>query len=150
MMQVSQKSRYALRALFELARQYGQGPIRISEIAREQAIPPRFLEGILNQLKQAGLARSVRGARGGYELARPPAEMTVGEMMRVTEGPIAPTACGSDGGEEGCPLYPECAFLPMWQRAARALAEVYDCTTFQNLLDEDRQRRERENPMWVI
>jgi Rrf2 family transcriptional regulator, cysteine metabolism repressor len=150
MMQVSQKSRYALRALFELARHYGEGPIRIGDIAREQAIPPRFLEGILNQLKQSGLLRSVRGARGGYELARDPGDITVGEMMRITEGPIAPTGCALGQDEDNCPLYPDCAFLPMWRRAGEALSSVYDSTSFADLLAEDRKRQENHSPIYVI
>lgn len=149
MVQVSQKSRYALRALFELSRRHGEGPVRIDEIARHQAIPPRFLAVILNQLKQAGLVRSVRGSRGGYELAQSPAALTVGQTMRVTEGTIAPTGCVGDSAD-GCPLYPDCAFLPMWRRAAEALSGVYDSTTFQDLLDEERQRQESESITYVI
>ena len=150
MMQVSQKSRYALRALFELSRHHGEGPIRIGDIAREQAIPQRFLAGILNQLKQAGLLRSVRGAQGGYELARDPSEVTVGEMMRVTEGPTAPTGCVGEQAEDRCPLYPDCAFLPMWTRAAEALSAVYDGTSLQDLIDEDRSRREKHVLTYAI
>ena len=150
MMQVSQKSRYALRALFELARHYGEGPVRIAEIAERQAIPPRFLEGILNQLKQAGLLRSVRGARGGYELGHDPAAVTVGDMMRVTEGPIAPNRCVDESNHETCPLYPDCAFLPMWQRAAEALSSVYDTTSLQDLLDQDQFRRDQGSLTYSI
>lgn len=134
MMEVSQKTRYALRAMFELAKQYGQGPVRISDIAQRQAIPPRFLEGILNQLRQAGLLRSVRGARGGYELADDPGSVSVGDMIRVIEGPIAPTACVNDENPEDCPLFGDCVFLPMWKRAADALSKVYDGTTFEDLV----------------
>jgi len=133
MMQVSQKTQYALRAMFELARRHGAGPTRIGDIADRQAIPARFLEGILNQLRQAGLLRSVRGSRGGYELAVEPSQVTVGDMMRIIEGPIAPTDCLAEGGTD-CPLYGSCAFLPMWRRAAEALGAVYDGTTFADLL----------------
>jgi Rrf2 family transcriptional regulator, cysteine metabolism repressor len=135
MMQVSQKTRYALRAMFELAKQAGQGPVKIGDIAARQAIPPRFLEGILNQLRQAGLLRSVRGARGGYELAAAPAEITVGDMIRVIEGTIAPTPCVDDDNPEDCPLFGDCIFLPLWKRAADALNEVYDGTSFQDLVE---------------
>lgn len=141
MMQVSQKTQYALRAMFELARQQGQGPVRIADIAERQAIPPRFLEGILNQLRQAGLLRSIRGSRGGYELAVAPAEVTVGDMMRVIEGPIAPTECLNEEGDVECPLYGGCAFMPMWRRAAEALAAVYEGTTFADLLEEEQRCR---------
>ena len=135
MMQVSQKTRYGLRAMFELAKRYGQGPVRISDIAEKQAIPARFLEGILNQLRQAGLLRSVRGARGGYELAEAPAQISVGDMIRVIEGPVAPAACVNDENPEACPLFGDCVFLPLWKRAADALNEVYDGTSFADLVE---------------
>ena len=140
MMQVSQKTRYALRAMFELAKHYDEGPVRISEIAKKQAIPPRFLEGILNQLRQAGLLRSVRGARGGYEIADDPARVSVGDMIRVIEGPITPAACINDDNPESCPLFGDCVFLPLWRRAAEALTGVYDGTSFQDLVDIERSR----------
>lgn len=135
MMQVSQKTRYALRAMFELAKRHGQGPVRISDIAEKQAIPVRFLEGILNQLRQAGLLRSVRGARGGYELGEQPARISVGDMIRVIEGPVAPAACVNDDNPEACPLFGDCVFLPLWKRAADALNEVYDGTSFADLVE---------------
>lgn len=149
MMQVSQKTQYALRAMFELARRHGSGPTRIGDIAEIQAIPPRFLEGILNQLRQAGLLRSVRGARGGYELALEPSEISVGDMMRIIEGPISPTEC-LEGSDADCPLYGSCAFLPMWRRAAQALAAVYDGTTFADLLEEDERMRQGAPLNYVI
>jgi len=143
MIQVSQRTQYALRAMFELAKNYGQGPIRIGEIAQRQAIPPRFLEGILNQLRQAGLLRSVRGSRGGYEIAKDPAEISVGDMMRVLEGPLVPTECLNPEPAKDCPLYGSCAFLSLWRRAAEALASVYDGTTFASLVEEEERLRSR-------
>lgn len=140
MMQVAQKTRYALRAMFELAKHYGQGPMRISDVAQKQAIPPRFLEGILNQLRQAGLLRSVRGARGGYEFAEDPAKVSVGDMIRIIEGPITLASCvEDDDNSEGCPLYGNCVFLPMWKRAADALTEIYDGTSFADLVEMERE-----------
>ncbi len=149
MMQVSQKTQYALRAMFELARRHGSGPTRIGDIAERQAIPSRFLEGILNQLRQAGLLRSVRGSRGGYELALEPSEISVGDMMRVIEGPIGPTECLEED-HAGCPLYGSCAFEPMWRRAAEALADVYDGTTLADLLAEEERLRQAAPPNYVI
>jgi len=139
MMQVAQKTRYALRAMFELAKHYGEGPVRISDVAQEQAIPPRFLEGILNQLRQAGLLRSVRGARGGYEFAEDPAKVSVGDMIRIIEGPITLASCVEESNPEDCPLYGYCVFIPMWKRAADALSEVYDGTSFADLVEIERE-----------
>ncbi|MHB8996698.1 MAG: RrF2 family transcriptional regulator [Armatimonadota bacterium] len=140
MMQVPQKTRYALRAMFELAKHYGEGPVRISDIAQRQSIPSRFLEGILNQLRQAGLLRSVRGARGGYEMVNDPATVSVGDMIRIIEGPIAPTACVADDNPEDCPLFGDCVFLPMWKQLAEAVTAVYDGTTFGDFVKSEQER----------
>ena len=88
-MAITQKSKYALRATLELAVRFGQGPISIGEIAKAQAIPARFLEAILAQLKRAGLVESRRGNEGGYVLSRPPARISVGDVLRVVQGTLA-------------------------------------------------------------
>jgi len=138
-MLVSQKCQYALRAIFELAKRTGQGPVKIAEIAEAQAIPVRFLEVILGQLKQGRFVVSQRGSEGGYQLARPPQELTVGEIMRFVEGPLAPVTCGLDPAKtkDKCPFYGNCVFLPMWEKARRAAADVYDSTTFQGLVTQE-------------
>ena len=135
---VSQKCQYAIRATFELAKRNGQGPVKISEIAEAQAIPARFLEVILNQLRQAGFVQSRRGAEGGYYLAKQPAEITVGEIIQFIEGPIVPVACMTDKDGAQCSLHGACVFMGMWRRVAKASSDVYDRTTFQNLIDEER------------
>jgi Rrf2 family transcriptional regulator, cysteine metabolism repressor len=133
---VSQKCQYSIRAVFELARRYGEGPVKISEIAEVQAIPLRFLEIILNQLKRAGFVHSMRGATGGYLLVRQPKSMTIGEIVRFIEGPLAPVACMTGKTGETCSLDGDCAFIGMWERAAAAVAEVYDSISFQDLVDK--------------
>lgn len=131
----SQKCQYALRAIYELARRRSEGPIRIADIAEAQAIPPRFLENILNELKQGGFVKSVRGRSGGYLLVRDPQELTVGDIIRFVQGPIAPVHCMFRGNHDNCPLADKCPYLPMWRRAEAALGEVYDTTTIADLLD---------------
>jgi Rrf2 family protein len=133
---ISQRCQYGLRAVFELARKPLGTPRRISEIAEAQAIPPRFLESILNALKQAGIVQSRRGARGGYVLGIPPAELTAGRVIAILEGPIQPVKCIAGGGED-CPLRGKCSFLDMWKKAGSAMEHVFDGTTFQDLLDND-------------
>lgn len=139
-MSISQKCQYALRATFELAKQEGQGPVKISDIARTQAIPTRFLEVILNQLKQGGFVDSRRGSSGGYVLTRPASALSVGEIIRFIEGPLAPVQCIAGSSGDQCPLHNACAFLPMWERAREALTDVYDSTTFQDLVEQERLR----------
>lgn len=136
-MALSQKCQYALRAIFELSKRHGLGPIKIGEVAKAQAIPVRFLAAILTQLRQAGYVESRRGARGGYQVARDPKELAVGEVIRFVDGPLSPVKCLSGPGAAHCPLRGNCAFMGLWRRAQTAVAGVYDATTFQHLLDEE-------------
>ena len=92
-MLITKKNQYALRAIFELAKHNGKGPQKISEIAKAQAIPEKFLEVILNQLKGSGLVDSKRGFYGGYYLIRSPEKITVGDIMRFLERDIDPIGC---------------------------------------------------------
>ena len=89
-MKVSQKGLYALQALMMLARHYRQGAIRIRDIAYEENLPEKFLELILLELKNARMVESVRGAKGGYQLKRPPSQIFLSEVMRTIDGPLAP------------------------------------------------------------
>ena len=134
-MTVSQKCQYALRGVFELAKRWRQGPVTVAEIAHAQAIPPRFLELILGNLRQGGFVESRRGKRGGYLLVGTPQGITAGEIIRFIDGPVAPVKCVADDDVTDCPLLGSCAFMGMWTRARDAVAEVYDTTTFQDLID---------------
>lgn len=147
---VSRRCQYAVRALFELAKRHRQGPMRITDIARAQAIPVRFLEVILSELKQAGFVASQRGTQGGYVLLREPGALTVGEVIRFIEGPMAPVECLGRNSGENCPLYGDCVFLPMWQEAEAAVAQVYDGTTFQQLVEREIQMKRDQAPEYVI
>ncbi len=139
---ISQKCQYAIRATFELAKRHGNGPVRIADIAEAQAIPVRFLEVILNQLKQGGFVLSHRGSRGGYVLGRPPGELSVGNIIRFVEGPLGPVVCAMGSSRSDCRLYGDCVFLPMWERVRSAVSGVYDQTTFQSLVEMDARRSE--------
>ncbi len=136
-MPISQKTQYAVRAVFELAKRRGRGATKISEIAEAQAIPQRFLENILNHLKGGGFVESVRGKEGGYLLVRPAKELTVGQVLRFVEGPLSPVECMVDGKKVPCSMYGHCAFRSLWKRAEKALEEVYDGTTFDELVVEE-------------
>jgi Rrf2 family protein len=138
---VSQKCQYAIRALFELARRHGEGPVRIGDIAGTQAIPLRFLEVILGQLRQAGFVQSRRGAAGGYFLARPPTQLSVGEIVQFVEGPLVPVECMTGMSARECAFSGKCVFIDMWKRAAKAVSDVYDGTSFQDLVDDEARRQ---------
>jgi len=147
---VSQKCQYSIRAVFELARRYGSGPVKISEIAEAQAIPSRFLEVILNQLRQAGFVQSKRGAAGGYQLARHPNRIAVGEIVQFVEGPMVPVACMTDKSTEKCSLQGNCVFLGMWERAAKAVSEIYDQTSFLDLVEEETRMQKSASVSYSI
>jgi Rrf2 family cysteine metabolism transcriptional repressor len=147
---VSQKCQYAIRAIFELAKRQGQGPVKIKDIAEVQAIPMRFLEIILNQLRRSGFVQSKRGAEGGYILARSPDKLMVGEIMQFAEGPLAPVACMTDKAGGECVLYGSCVFLGLWERASKALSEVYDQTSFQDLVNSEAKMRETSHLSFSI
>ena len=95
-MKVSKRGQYGMRALCHLAETHGRGVVQIREIARHEAIPAKFLEGILLELKHAGIVRSRRGIDGGYELAREPKEIMLGQVMRVLDGPLAPLGSAAE------------------------------------------------------
>ena len=144
-MNVSQKSRYALKAVLELSVRFGQGPVSTAQIAKTQAIPSRFLEAILAQLKRGGFVLSRRGNEGGYVLARPPAEVSVGDVLRVLQGPPLATLCANHP-QAGCPHGYDCLFAKLWERVSSAVDAVYDATDFQSLTDEYRARLRAKSP----
>ena len=141
-MLVSQKSQYALRSIFELSKHHGKGPVKIAKIAEAQAIPPRFLEVILSQLKQIGIVNSRRGNEGGYYLIQSPKDLTVGDVMKFIQGSFDPVNCVAEGSKDRCPLYGDCVFLPMWEEVRNAISNVYDNTSFQDLIDNEKKRKE--------
>lgn len=149
-MTISQKCQYALRAIYELARRSGTKPVSVATIAEVQAIPPRFLEVILGQLRKKGFVQSRRGVQGGYLLAMPADKLTVGDVIRFIDGPLGPVRCVADKKEPACPLDGECAFMNLWIRARDAVAAVYDQTTFQDLVDEQREAVEKNTPSYTI
>ncbi|MDQ4088167.1 MAG: Rrf2 family transcriptional regulator [Pseudomonadota bacterium] len=92
---LSQRTRYTIRALLHLADRYGEGPVQLAEIAEAQNLPPKFLTVILSQMRRAGLVETMRGREGGYWLARPPSEISYGEIVRLTRGSLGLLPCAS-------------------------------------------------------
>jgi Rrf2 family transcriptional regulator, cysteine metabolism repressor len=137
-MSLSQKCYYAIRAVFELAQAPAGRAVKIGEIAERQGIPPKFLEAILNQLKGGGFVESRRGADGGYLLARSPRLISMGDVLRFVEGPLHPVKCVGGRAEGETAL--DGVLAPIWDAAEKALADVYDGITFQDLVDRSRPK----------
>lgn len=112
---------------------YDQGPVQIVGIARRQGLPVRYLEQVLLMLKRAGFLRSKRGVNGGYYLARPPREITIGEILRALDGPVAPIFCVTAGKREMCPKEGMCALQDLWAEVRDAVSKIVDSTTLEDI-----------------
>lgn len=132
---LSSRGKYAIRALLDLTLQYKSGPVLIQDIAERQNIPIRFLEQILLSLKRLGFVESRKGRGGGYLLAKPPENITLGSVVRAIDGPLAPISCVSVTAytECGCPNPATCGLRTVWQEARNALADVLDNTSFADI-----------------
>lgn len=137
MISLSRRCQYALRAVLELAKRKGGSPTSVSEIAEVQAIPRRFLELIIKDLKAAGMVEARRGARGGYTLAAEPQTLTVGEVIRLMQGEYNLVDCRACGGQDACTLEDDCAFSEVWRQAHSAMTSVFDNTNFAHLAQAD-------------
>ena len=112
-MRISTKGRYGVRAALELSLNYGTGPVMVRQIAKNQGISERYLEQILNTLRTTQIVKSTRGAKGGYELAKQPSEITVGDVLKALEGPFDIVPCTSNND---CERLPQCAACPVWKK----------------------------------
>lgn len=137
-MKISTKGRYALRIMLDLAIHAGNTPVRAKEIAARQDISEKYLEQIISLLNKAGYVKSMRGAQGGYLLTKTAKEYTVGMILRLAEGSIAPVAC-VDETVEICERKSACVSAVLWEKINQAVNEVVDNTTLQDLLDWQKQ-----------
>jgi Rrf2 family protein len=132
-MKVSQKGLYALQAMMMLARHYRQGAIRIRDIAYEENLPEKFLELILLELKNARIVESVRGAKGGYQLRRPPSEIYLSEVIRVIDGPLAPFGDAASLRELIDRDLPHRALYQVFLQVRDAAARILESTSFEDI-----------------
>jgi Rrf2 family protein len=139
-MRLSTKSRYGLRAIFDMAYHAGTLPAQIKDISRRQNISPRYLEQIFQDLKKAGLLKSRRGPQGGYLLARKPHEITVMDVIHATEGEMALVDCVKPGkGKKKCAFDNQCITQQVWAEASRKLNEYLGAVTIKDLCDRGRE-----------
>ena len=122
--------------MVQLGRHFGQGPASLAGIAAEEDLPRAYLEQLVMSLRDAGLVTSTRGAHGGYELARRPAEIRMSEVLRALEGPIAPMICATDDPEHGttCDRSARCTVNLLWVRVRDAIAGTLDSMTLADLV----------------
>nr|MBC7245404.1 Rrf2 family transcriptional regulator [Chloroflexota bacterium] len=133
-MKFSAKEQYGLRAMVEFARRYGEGPIPLHTVAQAQAISLAYLEHVVVPLREAGLLQSARGAYGGYQLARAPQTITIGEVIRALEGAVVSLDCVSDASDAPCVRgQGTCAARKVWEKVHQKLAEALDATTLSDL-----------------
>lgn len=138
-MKVSTRGEYGMRAMVELSRQYGNGPVSLTAIAHSATVPPAYLEQLIGPLRRAELVTSTRGAHGGYQLSRDPADIMVGQVYRVLEGPVAPMDCVSEvEPEEQCPLIEGCATRVVWLKVRDSIVDALDSTSLADLLVQRR------------
>lgn len=134
-MKLSTKTRYGTRILIELALQVNQGVTQVSKIAFNQRIPVKYLEQILRTLKQAGVVKSVRGPKGGHLLAKDPAQISLGQIVRLFEGQTDLVACVSS--PEKCDMAAECLVRNAWQDATSVLYEKLDNISIADLIQSN-------------
>lgn len=132
-MKISTKGRYALRLMLDLAIYNTGEPISLKDVARRQQISEKYLEQIISMLNKAGFVRSVRGAQGGYMLKKAPAEYTVGMILRLTEGDLAPVSCVGEDSIE-CGRRDECVTVRIWQQLNSAINGVVDGITLEDMM----------------
>ena len=134
-MLVSTKGRYALRVMLELAQSQPDAYMPLPLIAQRQGISEKYLESIIAILSRAGLVEGLRGKGGGYRLTRSSAKYSVGEILRLTEGSLAPVTC-LEGAENPCPRAGECTTLPMWQKLDDLINTYLDSVSLSDLLSQ--------------
>ena len=140
MLRFSTKTRYGVRAILDIAYNGGRAGVQVKDVSRRQAILPRYLEQIFHRLKKAGIVQSKRGPTGGYLLARKPEDLTVGEIVRITEGPIEPVLClNPDKSGRNCDRIDNCVTRPIWKEAGQRLRDYLDSVTIQDLCDRARE-----------
>lgn len=137
-MKITTKGRYAIHILYDLATNGTEHPVSVKEMATRQDISVKYTEQIISILNKAGYVVSSRGFQGGYRLTRPLQEYIIGDILRLTEGSLAPVECLS-GEENQCPKHQRCETIILWEKIDKAIRDVVDHVTLQDLVDWQNQ-----------
>ncbi|WP_308618931.1 Rrf2 family transcriptional regulator [uncultured Eubacterium sp.] len=135
-MKISTKGRYALRMMIDLAQNQGDGYVSLKDIANRQEISKKYLEQIVAILNKPDVLRTNRGYQGGYRLAKNANEYTVGDILRLTEGGLAPVSC-LDNSPILCDRAENCITLPIWKGLYKVISEYLDSITLQDIIDKN-------------
>jgi Rrf2 family protein len=138
-MKISTRGRYALRLMLDLAMAPGDEYVTIKSIAARQEISEKYLEQIITSLSRSGYVKSTRGAQGGYKLAKPAKEYTVGMILRLIEGSLVPVACMEDEPNQ-CPRSTKCVTLDIWKQIDDAVNNVVDSITLEDLVKKQQDK----------
>ena len=151
-MKISYKGDYALKAILDLSYYYGTDTVvPIGDISRRQNMPMKFLEQIMLILKKAGYVDSKRGIGGGFSLIKSPDLITVGDIIRLIEGPIEPIACGKQNHDGSCGEEGQCTFREVWMNVTDAVSAIVDSVTFEDMMQRDKALKEsRQGYMYQI
>ncbi len=134
---ISNKTKYGLHALFSLSQKYNKGPVLIADLAQEERIPKKFLELILLDLKNHGILESKKGKGGGYQLARHPSEIKLGQVIRILDGPLAPVSCVSQTAYKKCKECKDehhCGIRLVMKDVREAMANILDKTSLADVI----------------
>jgi len=138
-MRLSTKGRYGARAMLDLALNSGEGPILLRDIARRQEVSEKYLEHSITALRKAGLVRSIRGARGGYVLAKLPSQIRLSEIMEVLEGSMAPVECVDDA--QVCHRAKLCVTRDIWAKMKEAIDNILESITLQDMVERQNRKK---------
>jgi len=138
-MKVSTRTRYGIRAVLELAESYGQRPLQLKLVAQHQDISVKYLEQIIAMLKSGGFVRSVRGARGGYILAKAPNQIKLSDVFDCLEGPVSTVECVEN--QDYCARAADCMAKQVWTQVQKAIDSVLQSITLQDLVDRAKDKR---------
>jgi Rrf2 family cysteine metabolism transcriptional repressor len=142
-MKLSSRTRYGMRAILELALEYGKAPLQIKTISEREDISNKYLEQLIAMLKASGLVRSIRGPRGGYILAKPPAEIQLKDVFLTLEGPMVPAECLEH--PEYCSRCTDCATREIWQELQDAIFGVLESVTLADLVERSLRSKKTQN-----
>ena len=134
--------------MLELASRYGEGPIELKEIAKKESISLKYLEQVINPLRTDGLVKAIRGAKGGYSLARPPSEICLHDIIEILEGPLNLVDCLAD--PKACQKVASCVTREIWKEVSDAVSQVFHSVTLEDMVNRRKEKEKNNSPTYQI